>query len=87
MFPCVCAGPQILESSTEGQREAALAALQDKGISILTGASVAQLVRAGAHPPLEADADLSKRVVYVTDRLGQQEVGRREGVVVARIGL
>ncbi|GAB4822180.1 hypothetical protein N2152v2_009226 [Parachlorella kessleri] len=77
------AGPQILETSTEGQREAALAALQDKGISILTGASVAQLVRAGAHPPLDADADLSKRVVYVTDRLGQQEIIEADLVVWA----
>lgn len=68
----LCAGHDILETGTDGLRRAAREALSDKGISVLKGARVTEIVRAAAAP--EADADLTKRLVYLIDQGGQQEV-------------
>lgn len=68
----------------QGNRETAHKVLADKGVSILTGAQVNELRRAGA-PSVgsagsgdEASAgggeDLAKRLVLLTDKEGQQEV-------------
>ena len=55
--------------------------LQDKGVSILTGAQVTELRRAGAgsgggggSEDAGGGEDLAKRLVYLRDKEGQQEV-------------
>lgn len=81
------AGPDILESSTEGQREAARSALRDKNISTLTGAAVSELVWAGGHAPLAGEPDLVKRLVCLKDSEGQAEVSTRgAGATAGRPG-
>lgn len=75
------AGHDILETGTDGLRRAAREALSDKGISVLKGARVTEIVRAAAAP--EADADLTKRLVYLIDQGGQQEILEADLVVWA----
>lgn len=90
----VTSAPDILPGSPEGQREAARAALADKGVAVMVGARVTELRRAAAHyassggtgtstgsssddkgtATATTAAELSKRLVYLRDREGQQEI-------------
>lgn len=98
--PCLIPLPPLAASPgpAQGNRETARAALQDKGVSILTDAQVTELRRAGAPSSSSGSGseeassfgsgyssgsgssggeDLAKRLVYLRDREGQQEVRTR----------
>lgn len=93
----ITSGEDILAASPQGQREAARAALQDRGVAILTGAQVSEMRRAAARSSgdsggsvaasassgsgSEAEPDLSKRLVYLKDKEGQQEILEADLVV------
>ena len=74
-------GPPVLQ----GTRETARRVLGDKGVSVLAGAQVSEMRKAGAGGGSngnggggggggEGSEDLAKRLVYLTDSEGQQEV-------------
>ncbi|KAL4423108.1 hypothetical protein ABPG77_004791 [Micractinium sp. CCAP 211/92] len=73
----VTSTPDILNGSPEGNRETARRVLQDQGISILAGAQVTEMRMAGSGSGEGAAGgadDLAKRLVYLRDSEGQQEI-------------
>lgn len=75
----VTSTPDILDGSPEGNRETARRVLQDQGVSILAGAQVTEMRMAGSgsgggEGAAGEDEDLAKRLVYLRDSAGQQEI-------------
>lgn len=74
-----CPAASACAPSLQGNRETARRVLQDQGVSILAGAQVTEMRMAGSgsgggEGAAGEDEDLAKRLVYLRDSAGQQEV-------------